>query len=160
METSSMLLIFMTISLLSYGQTKDTIFLKADHVVIGGQDFNKFKSGVKEGYWLEYEFMPYIKEGGMLWHGEKRWGYHSKDTVYRSLKEGEYAGIKNVIKNDSTIRGNGYKSYSYEVEIIIDYISPYLYYSESKGNYKNGKKVGLWKYYDQNGKLLRSTEYD
>ena len=36
--------------------------------------------------------------------------------------------------------------------------SPYL--SESKGKYVNGKKEGLWKFYDVNGKLIGKGKYD
>ncbi len=147
-------------SLLGYGQTKDTIYLKANHIVINGQVFNELKSGVKEGYWIQYEFIPFAKEEGGPWHGHKRWGYYSVDTIYRPLQEGEFSGIKNVIANDSTIRDNGWKSYNYEAEIIIDYILPSQYYIESKGNYKNGKKIGLWEYYNQEGKLIRTEKND
>jgi hypothetical protein len=147
-------------SLLGYGQTKDTIYLKANHIIINGQVFNELKSGVKEGYWIEYKFIPFIKEEGALWQGPKRWGYYSVDTIYRPLQEGEYSGIKNVKADDSTNRDNGWKSYNYEAEIIMDYIPSSLYYIESKGNYKNGKKVGLWEYYNQEGKLIRSEKND
>jgi len=29
-----------------------------------------------------------------------------------------------------------------------------------KGNYINDKKVGEWKYYDENGKLIRTEIYE
>jgi antitoxin component YwqK of YwqJK toxin-antitoxin module len=41
---------------------------------------------------------------------------------------------------------------------------PYFYYYEGgklkiSGNFKNDKKDGIWKYYDENGKMIKSETY-
>ena len=139
---------------LTHSQIKDTVFLKPDYIIMSEEIFNRGSSELKEGKWINYKLKDYEIEGGALWSGINRNGYYSADTIYRFLKKNEFRGIENIIRNDST-ETNEWKRFHYESEIIIDYIKPQNFYIESIGRYSNGKKTGVWKYYNNSDKLIK-----
>ena len=120
---------------------------------VTGEEQGSFKSGKREGYWVNYY------ENGISFRGnfkngkeEGAWiSYHvngqvfSKGNYKNGKEEGAWVGYKD--NGQLSSRGNfkngkkegAWVSYKYDGQLF------------SRGNYKNGKKEGAWIAYDKYG---------
>ena len=138
---------------------KDSIFLYEDYMIMDGTKYNRMINDMKEGMWIEYKLMDKEKEFVGLWHGEKKYGWHQTDSVYRALKHGEYEGVEIIVRNDSTIKDDGWKSFTYVSKIITNIIPHNLYWIESIGQYQNNERKGKWIFFDESNEITKQIEY-
>ena len=127
-----------------------------------------YKNNRLDGEYKEYYENGYIKVSGQYKDGKKvgEWKYgtelRSLDKVEFHNENGsvliEYYNHNGIVTRVKHIDKNGYETTEYK---NCDYT---VYYSNSEqlkvsGQYKGGKKFGLWKHYDKDGSLVDEIEY-
>lgn len=127
-----------------------------------------YKNNRLNGEYKEYYENGYIKVSGQYKDGKKvgEWKYgtelRSLDKVENYNEDGsvlvEYYNHNGIVTRVKHIDKNGFETTEYK---NCDYT---VYYSNSEqlkvsGQYKGGKKFGLWKHYDKDGSLADEIEY-
>ncbi len=153
------LVFFFLIALECYSQN-DTLYLMSESIVLNGQTYNqRGADGLKYGNWIEY-YIDNLKTDIklILASGD---GFHDHSeihTLYRSLRAGEYNGIRMPIEESvDTIDGVLYYGGTYNE--IHNNIPKEHYYIECVGKYESGQKQGIWDYYYRTGQLKKQINY-
>jgi antitoxin component YwqK of YwqJK toxin-antitoxin module len=132
-----------------------TIFYNGKFKVSEGKLVNKVYEGEWKFYHLKSDTIMNIENYkiGKL-HGTKKVFYNTgllaEESNYKEdLKEGPY---KKVAENGIVLEESNYKNNEYEGPAIFREAAGDKY---STGQYKNGKSVGKWKFYEK-GKLVKT----
>ncbi|MBA4154618.1 MAG: hypothetical protein C0512_09760 [Flavobacterium sp.] len=132
-----------------------TIFYNGKFKVSEGKLVNKVYEGEWKFYHLKSDTIMNVEnyKKGKL-HGTKKVFYNTgllaEESNYKEgLKEGPY---KKVAENGVVLEESNYKNNEYDGPAIFREAAGDKY---STGQYKNGKSVGKWKFYEK-GKLVKT----
>jgi len=80
-------------------------------------------------------------------------------SSYQSNAQEKTVSFKDLVESTDSLNS---PIYLYKGSPYSDFVSNYYENGnlDSHGNYLNGKKVGVWKYYDESGKLIKSEKFD
>jgi len=149
--------IYLTFATICYSQN-NTLYLEKNQIILEGKEYNKLDSkGKKVGKWIEFEIDNSLIEL-TLGSGENAHFQEEIKFEYRPFNDGEFNGYKKLISEKvDTIEGDLF--YDLKYLEIRNKIPSDEYIIEGKGNFKNGKKDGLWDYFYHSAVLKKTIIY-
>jgi hypothetical protein len=149
---------------LKVNSQNDTLYLHRAYLILNGVKYNRLnKENERIGNWIVYGLKDEITIMATAsgYDSMSMVDVHSYTDVnikYRALEESEKEGETVFLKKrlDTTFND---KRYYLQTEEIHSKIPPDKYYIVARGIYEKGKKIGIWTYYYESGKIRKVEEY-